>query len=152
MSLVTETMEAQIGQETPSYQLRVEAQDMVRFARMLGHTEPWYIDEREARRSPFGGLIAVPTYLIVMRSLEHAAFAAIGISPPFPKGVDGGSSWKYFEPIRAGDMITATAKVSGYKEQETALGDTLFQSITIHYRNQFGDLAVSQLDTRIFYK
>lgn len=152
MSLLTPEMEAQVGSETPPYQLRVEPEDLVRFAKMLGYSEPWYVNERLARRSSFGGLIAVPTYLIVMRELEHAAFASVGIYPALPKGVDGGSTWRYFEPVRAGDVITAKAKVGGFTERHTALGETLFETIYVEYRNQFGDVAVSQTDTRIYYR
>jgi hypothetical protein len=152
MSLITDAMQAQVGLETAPYKMRAEADDMVRFARMLGYTEPWYVDEVEARRSRFGGIIAAPTYLIVMRRLEHEAFASLNVGPPLPKGVDGGSAWQYFHAIRAGDVVTATARVAGFKQRPTALGETLFQTIEIDYRNQFGQLAVSQLDTRIYYQ
>jgi acyl dehydratase len=152
MSLITEALRSQIGKETAPYQLRVEAQDLVRFATMLGYTDAFYVDERQARHSAFGSLIAVPTYLIVMRRLEHAAFADIGIGPPLPNGVDGGSSWHYFEPIRPGDVISGRAKVTGLKERQTTVGETLFQTIEINYVNHFDELVVSQHDTRIFYQ
>ena len=152
MSLVTEAMRAQVGCETTPYRLRVEVDDLVRFASMLGYTQPWYVDEINARRSRFGGVIAVPTFLIVMRQLEHQAFAEIGVYPASPKGVDGWSAWSYFEPIRAGDVIAAIAKVAGFEERDTKLGPTIFQTIESEYRNQFGQLTVRQRDTRIYYK
>jgi acyl dehydratase len=144
-------MRAHVGRETAPYRLRIDGADLVRFASMLGYTEPWYVDEIEARRSRFGGLIAAPTYLIVMRRLEHQAFAAIDVLPPLGGGVDGGSVWKYATPIRAGDVITAVAHVAGYEERTTKLGASLFQTIESRYENQFGQLAVRQNDTRIYY-
>jgi hypothetical protein len=152
MSLITDAMQAEVGLETAPYKMRADVEDMVRFARTLGYTQPWYVDELEARRSRFGGVIAAPTYLIVMRRLEHEAFAAINVAPPLPKGVDGGSAWRYFDAIRAGDVVTATARVASFKQRQTALGETLFQTIEVDYRNQFGELTVSQRDTRIYYQ
>jgi acyl dehydratase len=152
MSLLVDTVRTQVGRMTGPYILRAEVGDLIRFATMLGYTQPWYVDEAAARRSRFGGIIAVPTYLIVMRNLEHQAFAKTGVQPPSDKGVDGGSAWTYFEPIRAGDSITAVAKITGFDERETRLGRTVFQRIDSEYRNQFGQLVARQHDTRIYYE
>jgi hypothetical protein len=152
MSLITEAMRAQVGRATGPYRLRIETGDLIRFASMLGYTQSKYIDEIAAGQSVTGCVIAVPTYLIVMRNLEHQAFAKIGVQPPYEKGVDGGSAWTYFDPIRAGDLITAVAKIAGFDERETKLGPTLFQTIESEYRNQQGKLVARQRDTRIYYQ
>jgi acyl dehydratase len=152
MSDLTEALYSQIGRLTGAYVHRAELGDLIRFATMLGYTQPWYVDEIMARRSRFGGIVAVPTYLIVMRRLEHRAFADIGIEPPRVNGVDGGSSWAYAELIRAGDVITATASVTGVDERETRLGPTIFQRIESTYQNQFSQLVARQRDTRIYYE
>ena len=152
MSLITDDLKAQVGRKTPPYRLRMETEDLIRFAKMLGYTRPWYVDEEKARTSRYGSIIAAPTYLIVMRRLEHEAFAAVDIFPPYPGGVDGGSAWQYLSLVRAGDLITATARVTAFDERATKLGSTLFETIEIEYRNQLDQLAVRQKDTRIYFK
>jgi acyl dehydratase len=150
-TLITDELKSQIGRETPPYEFRVELGDVLRYSRMVGHPEPWYADERRARASRYGGIVAPPTYLIVMRNLEHKAFASIGITFPYPHGVDGRSEWDYLEPIRPGDTIVAVARIAEYHERDTRLGPTLFQVIESVYRNQFGEVVVRQRDTRIWY-
>lgn len=149
--IVTDEMREQIGIESPPYSLRIDAADMLRFAAMIGAGAPWFLDEAAARATRYGGLVAAPTYLIVMRQLETRALAAVDIRIPFVNGVDGGSEWEYFESVRPGDTITATARLADYYERETTFGPTLFQVFEMVYRNQFGQVAVRQRDTRIFY-
>ncbi len=151
MTVITDAMRAQIGVETAPYSLRIETEDLLRFARMIEAHEPWLVDEKAAASTRFRGIVAAPTYLIVMREIEARALAAIDLRIPLAHGVDGGSAWDYFEPVRPGDTITAVARLVSYTERATSLGETLFQLLEITYRNQRGQLAVRQRDTRIFY-
>lgn len=152
VTVISDAMRAQIGLETAPYRIRIEADDLLRFAHMIEAGAPWFLDEVAARSTRFGGLIAAPTYLIVMRQLETRALAALDIHVPFRNGVDGGSDWEYLVPVRPGDVITATARLADYFERETTFGPTLFQVLEIVYRNQFGQVVVRQRDTRIWYQ
>lgn len=151
MSIITDAMRAQIGLESDPYSMRMEPGDMLRFATMVEAGDAWFEDEVAARASRHGGLIAAPTYLIVMRQLETRALGELGIRIPFVNGVDGGSEWEYLDTVRAGDTITATARLADYYERPTTFGPTLFQVFEIVYRNQFDQVVVRQRDTRIFY-
>lgn len=151
MTIISDAMRAQIGLESAPYSLRIEAGDLLRFAEMVEAGAPWYLDETAAQTSRYGGLVAAPTYLIVMRQLETRALAALDIRIPFVNGVDGGSDWEYLEPIRPGDVITAIARLADYQERQTSFGATLFQVFEIEYRNQHGRVVTRQRDTRIFF-
>jgi acyl dehydratase len=151
VTTITDAMRAQIGLETAPYSMRIEAGDLVRFASMIGAGDPWLVDEEAARATRYGGLIAAPTYLIVMRQLETQALAELGIEIPYVNGVDGGSDWEYLQPVRPGDTITATARLDDYYERETSFGATLFQVFEMTYKNQHGHIVMRQRDTRIFY-
>jgi acyl dehydratase len=151
MSIISAAMRAQIGLETAPYSLRIEAGDLLRFAEMIEAGEPWYVDEERARDSDQGGLVAAPTYLIVMRQLETRAMAKLDLRIPYTNGVDGGSDWEYFEPVRPGDTITATARLADYQERPTSFGATLFQIFEMTYRNQAERMVVRQRDTRIWF-
>ncbi len=152
MTVISDAMRAQIGLETAPYTLRIDAGDVLRFATMIEAGAPWLVDEAAARSTRYGGLVAAPTYLIVMRQLETWAIAELGITVPFVNGVDGGSDWEYLEPVRPGDTITATARLADYYERETSFGATLFQVFEIVYRDQFDRVVVRQRDTRIFFE
>jgi len=140
VSIISPEMRAQIGSETAPYSLEIEAGDVARFAEMI-----------EADPAGPGGPVAAPTYLIVMRRLETRALAALDLRIPYTNGVDGGSDWEYFEPVRPGDTIRATARLADYQERQTSFGATLFQTFEMTYRNQFDRIVVRQRDTRIFF-
>lgn len=150
-SLLTPDRLRLVGIETDPYSLEVEKGDLVRFARATCTDNLLFTEEPVARNTRYGGLIAAPTYLLVMRGLEHQAFARLGWLPP-ANGVDGGSDWTYYQPIRPGDVITARAKIAELLEKEGKFGLMLFQMIDITYTNQFGELVVKQRDTRIYYQ
>jgi acyl dehydratase len=145
-SVITDAVRAQIGQETDAYSFDVEAGDLVRFALAAGETNAAFIDPVAARGTPFGGLVAAPTYLIVMRILQGDRQR---LENPLPNSVDGGTVWEYGEPIRPGDRITARARLADVFEKPGRHGLMLFQVVEIRYENQFGQLVATQRDTYI---
>lgn len=147
-SRITQAMSDAVGVESEPYTLEVEKGDIIRFARATGETDPLFLDEVAARKTRYGGTIAPPTYLIVMRPLQAER---LKLTSPYSKSLDGGTRWTYVEPIRPGDRITATAKLADLYEREGRLGTMLFQIVEIAYVNQFGQLVVSQRDTYIRY-
>lgn len=150
-ALVDSRLRALVGVETAAYHLDIEKSDVIRFAQAVEYDAPWFVDEHAARSSGYGGVIVSPTYLIVMRGMEHEALIDIGVDMLHRQGVDGGSVWEYLAPIRVGDRISARAMMSSLEVKTTSFGETLFQTIDITYRNQFGDTVVKQTDTRIYY-
>ncbi|MFP5331132.1 MAG: MaoC family dehydratase N-terminal domain-containing protein [Acidimicrobiia bacterium] len=147
-SLITDEMRKMLGVESPTYTFEVEKGDVARYAQAIGDDNPLFTDEQLARRTRYGGMIAPPTYLIVMRVLE------IGVAPPFrplSNSLDGGSEWQYFHPIRPGDRISATSKLADLYERDGSLGRMLFVVTEITYRNQFDEIVVIQRDTAICF-
>lgn len=147
-SRIAPAMREAIGVASEPCTFEVERGDVVRYARATGETDPLFLDEAAARRTRYGGIVAPPTYLIVMRP---AIAAKLRLSSPYPKSLDGGTRWTYLEPIRPGDRITATATLADLYEREGRLGTMLFQVIDIEYVNQFGQRVVTQRDTHIRY-
>jgi acyl dehydratase len=150
-SLVTPAIRATLGIESKPYVFEVEKGDIVRYAAAIGETNPRYADEAAARKGRLGGIVAPPTYLIVMRILEVAAFRDIRPDVQLTRSLDGGSEWRYFEPIRPGDRITATKKLVDAYERAGSLGRMLFLVSEITYLNQFDEVVVVQRDTAIYY-
>ncbi len=151
-SVITEEMRSAIGLESEPYVFEVEKGDIARYAQTIRESNPLYLDEAAARKTRYGGIIAPPTYLIVMRVLEAQVFnRRQRLQVPFRRSLDGGSQWTYFEAIRPGDRLSATAKIADIYEREGALGHMLFVVTQITYVNQFGEVVVKQRDTAIYY-
>ena len=142
---VTREMKASIGTRSEPVTWEVEKGEIVRFARAIGDPSPLYSDEAAARRGRYGGIIAPPTFL-------HA-YGAAPVDFEYPPGVglDGGSEWEYFEPVRPGDRITVTATIAEVFEKQGRVGKMVFIVRDIEYVNQFGELAARRRSTGIFY-
>ena len=150
-SLITDELRALIGTQFEPYVLHVERGDVMRFAQAVPMTSSMFTDELQARHTRFGGTVAPPTYLIVMRILEAKVLSTLWDRIACQANLDGGSIWTFLEPIRPGDRIEARAKLVDLYERDGRVGRMLFAIIEIDYANQFGQLVVQQRDTSIWY-
>ena len=144
---VTDEVRKQIGMQSEARVVEVERGAIRRFAEAIGDPDPLFHDEAAARKTRFGGMIAPPTFC---RSLG-AAIPEIKIGMGEFRGLDGGSEWEYFVPIRPGDQITVVSKVADIRESEGRLGPMVFIVAETRYTNQFDELCVIQRTTTIRY-
>ena len=144
---VTDEVRKQIGMQSEARVVEVERGAIRRFAEAIGDPNPLFNDEAAARKTRFGGMIAPPTFC---RSMM-AAFPEVKIEIPGNRGLDGGSDWEYFEPIRPGDRITVQCKIADIRESEGRLGAMVFTTIETSYTNQFGQVVALQRSTGIRY-
>ena len=146
--LLTEEMRQQcIGQESAPVTTKVEKGAIIKFAQAIGDDNPLFNDEAAARSSRYGGLIAPPTFLRSVSSLRPE----LPFELPLTRMLDGGSDWEYFEPIRPGDHITSTGRITEITERAGRLGAMVFMTVVFTYRNQFDQVAVTQTNTSIRY-
>jgi len=71
---------------------------------------------------------------------------------PYMGSLEGGSRWRYFEPVRPGDRITVTSRIAEIYERRGRLGNMLFVVREIGYTNQFGKNVAERLRTAIFFE
>ncbi|MCH7626906.1 MAG: MaoC family dehydratase N-terminal domain-containing protein [Chloroflexi bacterium] len=147
-SVITQEMRDVIGVESEAITYDVERGAIRKFAEAIGDDNPLYVDEEAARKSRYGGVIAPPTF---MRSMSAGRSRAT-VQSPYPAALDGGSEWEYFEPVRPGDRISVTMKVSEMFEREGRLGNMLFIIRETSYVNQFGKTVAIQHGTGISYQ
>ncbi len=147
-SVITQEMRDVIAVESEAITYDVERGAIKKFAEAIGDDNPLYHDEEAARNSRYGGLIAPPTF---MRSMSAGRSRAT-VQSPYPAALDGGSEWEYFEPVRPGDRIAVTMKVSEMFEREGRLGNMLFIIRETNYVNQFGKTVAIQRGTGISYQ
>jgi acyl dehydratase len=144
---VTDEVREQIGKTAEPRTYEVERGAIRRFAEAIGDPNPLFNREPDARASRFGGMIAPPTFC---RSMM-AAFPEVKIDMQGNRGLDGGSDWEYFVPIRPGDRITVQTKIADIRESDGRLGAMVFTTIETSYTNQFGQLCALQRATGIRY-
>ena len=136
-----------IGLETPPVTMEVEQGAIWRFAEAIGDDNPLWTDESVARKSRYGGVIAPPTFLRSMCDVR----VELPFDLSLDRLLDAGSDWEYFEPVRAGDRITAVARIADLTEREGRLGVMIFLTALITYRNQFDEVVATQTSISIRY-
>ena len=147
-SFLTEEMRQQaIGLEGPPVTTEIERGAIIKFAQAIGDENPIFNDEEAARKSRYGGLIAPPTFLRSVRTSRRE----LPFDIPFNNGLDGGSDWEYFEPVRPGDQITAVARIADIQERTGRMGVMIITTAVNTYTNQFGQVVATQTTTGIWY-
>ena len=147
-TFLTEEMRQQaIGVESPPTTVEVEKGAIIEFAQAIGDDNPVFNDEIAARNTRYGGLIAPPTFLrsVIVERPEYM------FEMPYDRLLDGGSEWEYFEPVRAGDRITAVSRITDMSERTGRMGLMVMTTYVITYRNQFDQVVATQASTSIRY-
>ena len=148
VTFLTEEMRQQaIGVESPPITVEVEKGAIIKFAQAIGDDNPVFNDEIAARNTRYGGLIAPPTFLrsVIVERPEYT------FEMPYDRLLDGGSEWEYFEPVRAGDRITAVSRITDMSERTGRMGLMVITTYVITYRNQFDQVVATQASTSIRY-
>jgi acyl dehydratase len=152
---LTPELTALIGSELTGEPEYVERNDI----RYFGEAVRWpqepkrlYVDERYARASRFGGLIAAPTYM--------SRFARRGgYSWPLPlpqwlrdrPGVSASAIIEQVEPIRAGDAISTRTRVADVRVEEGDHGPLLYLPREFEFTNQLGQRVGMMQRTTVRY-
>jgi acyl dehydratase len=147
--IVTEEVRKQIGKSGEIRTYEVERGAIRRFAEAIGDPNPLFNDERAARNTRFGGMIAPPTFCRSMGApTPGIELPAMGKES---RGLDGGSDWEYFHPIRVGDRVSVQTRLADLRESEGRLGAMVFITMETTYTNQFGEVCATQRSTGIRY-
>lgn len=124
--------------------VEVKADRIVRYCEAVGETNPLYTDEAAAKKGPYGGLIAPPSFAVTFRNGRNF-FQHI---PRYGKrGFDAGKDVEFAAPIRAGDKITLTSAVKEIYDKTGRTGTMVFVVIRSTLTNQKGEV-VAHIDHR----
>ena len=128
-SVITDAMRASIGVDGPPNAAEVTTTGIRLFARAIGHTDLVFYDEAVARARGYRGLLAPPGYLGT--SIFMPGRRASGVSGgrsfeiPYRRVLEGGTTFEYFEPIVAGDLITLRSRTTEFRERDGSIGPML---------------------------
>lgn len=136
-SVISDAMKNAIGVSSVPAVYDVEKGHLKRFVEAIGDSS-----------SRWGGDngVAPPTFLrmCIPNDLEE-------LEMPFSRGLDGGSEWDYFLPVRAGDTITVTQAIIDFTEKHGRLGVMLIETRQNSFVNQRGELVATEKTVGISY-
>ena len=136
ISMVLEYDASWIGKEFDRYTYTVTKEEVATFATALGETNPLYTDASYAKTTPYGGIIAPPTFCIVFRS--NAMLPDLKLSYG-QRGFDGGKECQFLAPIRPGDTITGVDRIAQVYEKTGRSGSMIFIVRESELTNQRGE-------------
>jgi hydroxyacyl-ACP dehydratase HTD2-like protein with hotdog domain len=159
-SLITDEIRSWIGRETPSWTIEVTPLDVKRFAVATDDLNPLYLDEAQAQRSRYGGLIAPPLFYMapLTNPVPETALRLDGLPyegkfpippTPLPRLMDGGTEIEFFLPIRVGDTLTGRCKITDIYQKEGRTGPLIFVVRETTFTNQKGELVLIEKGSSI---
>jgi acyl dehydratase len=139
--------QAILARQTEPVTLAVERGAIRRFAEAIGDPNPLWTDEAQARRTRYGGVVAPPTFL---RSAARPILPVPELDS-LTRVLDGGSEWRYYEPVRPGDIITSVTRVVNLSQRNLSIGPAVFLVAETTYTNQSQQVVATQRSTLIRY-
>jgi N-terminal half of MaoC dehydratase len=145
-SLITPEMKAEIGKRGAPTTYEVDKLAVRMFARSVGHVDPIYYDEAEAKKAGFRSLPCPPGYLgtpvFDPRTSDPTFGGARGSGPgpqpsrPLKRILNGGTEIEYMDDICAGDVLEATSYISDLQERKGSIGDMLITTSKTEYKRK----------------
>jgi acyl dehydratase len=126
-----------IGLTGKPYIFVVEKRHIRQFAEAIGDTNPLYVDEEYAAKSIYGGIIAPPSFPIVI-SQE----SSIDLPLDYNRMLHGEQEFIYQRPIRLGDRLTCQTKVADVYERQGKTGQMQFLVLETELKDEAGDVVV----------
>jgi acyl dehydratase len=152
-SVVTDEMRALIGVEGPESTSEVTSTGCRLFARAVGHTDLIFFDREAARSRGYRDIVAPPGFLgsAVFRPGEKVDMFHQGPRTPYRRILNGGTTFEYFEPLCAGDVVRSRSKITEFQERQGSIGSMLITSRETSYVREDGTLVAKMYGTLINY-
>lgn len=153
-SAVTDAMRALIGVERPETIFEVTSTGCRLFARAVGHTDLIFYDREAAQQRGYRDVVAPPGFLgnPVFRPGERVETAGHPrLKTPYRRVLNGGTTFEYFEPLCAGDVVHSRSKVTEYQERLSSIGPMLITFRETSYVRSDGALVAKMYGHLINY-
>jgi len=137
-SVITEELNSLLNVDFGPEVYEIENGMLRRFAEAIEDTNPRWLRE------------APPTFAaaLVPKALLNRLFNA---DIPLKRLLNGSSELEYLDPVRAGDTISVTARLTRLRQVAGAEGPTLFMFTEMTYTNQLGEVVIKGKNTYIKY-
>ncbi len=122
----------------------VTAEMIANFCAVMGETNPLHTDPEAAKRGPYGGIVAPPSFAATFHDSDNV-FQKI---PPYSmERLAAGMDIEFIAPIRAGDSITIASHFKDAYEKTGRTGTMTFVVYRSTLKNQNGEV-VAHIDHR----
>ena len=153
-SVITDALRALIGVETDERVAEVTTSGCRLFARAVGHTDLIYYDAGVAQQRGYRSIVAAPGYFGT--PIYHPGDPDTPAVPgppnsPYPRTLNGGTTYEYFDTLVAGDVVTSKRRITGYQEREGSIGPMLLTTSETTFTRQDGTLIAKMYATAINY-
>src|SRR5262245_52173885 len=115
------------GKELPPFTVTVERGKIKEFARAIGDTSPFYLDDAVGRASPWGDIIAPPTFATTFRDESYDSGAFLReLGTDVSRLLHGEQEFEHYKPIRPGDTLLCRTRVVDVYEKSGRSGPMAF--------------------------
>ena len=137
-----------IGLTGKPFVFEVEKRHIRQFAEAIGDSNPLYVDEEYAAKTIYGGIIAPPSFPVV---IGQDSGGAIDLPLDYTRVLHGEQEFIYQRPIRPGDRLVCQMKVTDLYDREGKSGTMQFLVLDTEMKDESGELvAVSR--TNMIYR
>ena len=149
-SIITDEIRAMIGSGAEPVIMEVERGAIKRYADAVGDDNPLFHDVEDAKAAGYEDIICPPGFFgwAIKGKATIGGLSMVGavlVKAGLFRILDGGVDQEFYIPIRAGDVLTAYAKIADVRERAGKTGSMLFTTVETTYWNQNGDkVAVSR--------
>jgi acyl dehydratase len=150
---ISEELKKWLGREMQLGTALIEAGAIKNFADAFKDPNPIYRDREYAKGTPYGDIIAPPTFFHCLREVGYARFPIEPIPWKNVARLNGGNEFEFSQPVHPGDVITGKAKlIELHGRQSKSVGPMIISVAESTYTNQKGDVVGKQRSTGIMYE
>lgn len=142
------SLQALKGKTGKPFSFQVDHRHIRQFARAIGDLNPLYFDEDYAKATIHGGIIAPPTFPVVITD-EDGDTLDLGLD--YNRMLHGEQQFIYSRPIRPNDQLTGQMKVTDVYEREGKKGTMEFLVLDTEITDKHGNHVVTSR-TNIIYR
>jgi acyl dehydratase len=108
-----------VGKKYGPVTYEVGREKIAEYALAIKNTDPHYLDEEFARRTPYGGIIAPPTFAVVYAGkLIVPFFFDSDLNLNLAMLVHGEQEFEFHQVVRPGDVITTAGEITSIINKE----------------------------------
>jgi acyl dehydratase len=130
------------GKEYPPFAVTVERGKIKEFARAIGDLSPFYLDDAVGRASPWGDIIAPPTFPVTFRDeAQDTASFLRELGTDISRILHGEQEFEHRKPILPGQQYLCRSKVLDIYEKTGRSGPMAFVVRETTVTDREGDIA-----------
>jgi acyl dehydratase len=143
--MISDEMRQFIGRVDPPHVKVVERGAIRRYADAVGDDDPLYYDREYARELGFPDVLAPPGFFgwavgaVPLPEAVMSLMTAV-VNAGYYRILDAGMSFELLLPVRAGDVLVASARIADVEEKEGKTGPMIMCHFETTYMNRNGDV------------